>query len=298
MMLRKIIAAAAALSAPGIGLTIASERLIRPRLFYTGAWHADPPDAARWPYEEAEIYTPDGLALEGWLFKAAQPGAPTILFMHGTSYNASDMWVTPERAGALHDFLRGTGANFFIFDYRGYGRNAGTPSEEGTYTDAAAALGWLHLREDIDPAAIFFYGFSLGTGIAAELALREPSAGLILRAPFTSIRDLAIDRHEWLRGVFLLAPWLPLTNYDTLSKIGRIARPLLVMHGDSDKTVPERMGRRIFEAAAEPKMYVQFANSGHSDISAELVVGPITRFMQQALSERFPVQAASDAAGG
>ena len=283
-MLRKLVATGAALSAPGLALTIASERMIRPRVFYTGSWHPDPPDAVRWPYEQAEIYTPDGLALEGWLFLASQGGAPTILFMHGTSYNASDMWVTPERAEAFHDFLGGIGANFFIFDYRGYGRNSGTPTEEGTYTDAAAALGWLHQRSDVDASGIFFYGFSLGTGIAAELAMREPCAGLILRAPFTSVRALAVDRFGWLRGAFLLAPWLPLTNFDTLTKIRRLGCPLLVMHGDSDRTVPEYMGQQIFQAAPEPKTYVQFPNSGHSDINANLVVPSITQFIDKTLA--------------
>jgi hypothetical protein len=282
-MLRRLALGALALAAPGIALTVISERLIRPRVFYSGPWHPAPPDAVGWPYEEAEIYTPDGLALQGWFFKAKDPAAATILFMHGTSYNASDMWVTPERAAAFDDFLRGVRANFFVFDYRGYGRNGGTPTEEGTYVDAAAALGWLYQRVDIDPSTIFFYGFSLGTGIATELARREPSAGLILRAPFTSIRDLATGRHGWLRALLVPVPWLPLTNYDTLSKISRLDRPLLVMHGDSDRTVPEEMGRRIFEAAPEPKRYVMFPNSGHSDISADLVVPHITQFIDDTL---------------
>lgn len=291
-MLRRLIAAAAALSVPSIALTVASERLIRPRVFYTGPWHPDPPDAVGWPFEEAEIHTPDGLALQGWYFKAERAGAPTILFLHGTSYNASDMWLTPERAVAFNDFLSGIGANFLVFDYRGYGRNAGTPTEEGTYVDAASALAWLQLRNDVDPLAIFLYGFSLGTGIATELAMREPSAGLILRAPFTSIRAMAIDRFDRLRWALIFAPWLPLTNYDTLSKVSRLDRPLLVMHGESDKTVPEYMGQQVFEAAPEPKMYVRFPDSGHSDISADLVVPPITQFIDETLGRngRMPMR--------
>jgi len=283
-MMKKALVAAAALSAPGLALTIASERMIRPRVFYSGPWNPEPPDAVGWPYEEAQVYTPDGLELQGWYFKANAPDAPTILFMHGTSYNASDMWVTPERTAAFNDFLSGIGANFFLFDYRGYGRNPGTATEEGTYTDATSALAWLYQRDDIDHAKLFFYGFSLGTGIATELAMREPSAGLILRAPFTSIRELAIDRHPRLRAVLAVAPWLPLTNYDTLSKIGRLDRPLLVMHGDADQTVPERMGQRVFEAAPEPKRYVAFPNGGHSDFATDLVVAAITQFIDSALS--------------
>ena len=230
------------------------------------------------------VYTPDGLDLQGWLFKAEREGAPTILFCHGTSYNASDMWVTPERAEAFHDFMRGIKANFFIFDYRGYGRSDGKATEEGLYIDASSALGTLHNRGDIDANKIFYYGFSLGTGIAAELALREPPRGLILRAPFTSVRGLAVDRFPWLGPLFTVAPWLPLTSFDTLAKIGRIESPLLVMHGEVDKTVPEHMGQRVFEAHPGPRTYVQFPGSGHSDVSASLVVPHITRFIDEVLS--------------
>ena len=277
-MLKRLMYAAVGLSAPGIALTIASERLIRPHLFYTGDWHADPPDGVAFPHEEAAIFTADGLELQGWFFKQDRP-APTLLFCHGTSYNASDMWVTPERARAFNDFLRGTGCNFLVFDYRGYGRNGGKATEEGTYTDAAAALGWLHAREDVDAATIFFYGFSLGSGVATELAIREPSAGLILRAPFTSMRDMIIDWDARFRLPLALAPWLPITRYDNLSKIRRLDRPLLVMHGDADNTVPEAMGRRIFEAAPEPKRYVAFPGAGHSDLATEMIVPAISQFV-------------------
>lgn len=284
MMLKKLAVAAAALSAPGLGLTIASERLIRPRVFYRGDWHPEPPDAVRWPYEEARIFTPDGLELQGWFFKQAAP-SPTILFMHGTSYNASDMWVTADRATAFHDFMSGIRANFFVFDYRGYGQNGGVATEEGTYTDAAAALGWLHMRDDVDANTIFYYGFSLGTGVATGLALREPPRGLILRAPFTSVRALATGRHPKLRALLAFAPWLPLTNYDSLSKIRRYEGPLLVMHGDADKTVPERMGQEIFEAApTTQKRYVIFPDGGHSDLSVDLVVPAITQFIDDVLA--------------
>ena len=297
-MLKRLAITAAALTAPSLALTFGAERVLRPRLFYTGDWHPDPPDALGLPYEEAHIFTADGLELQGWYFPAARdPGAtprPTILFMHGTSYNASDMWVSDERIEAFRDFLTGIRANFLIFDYRGYGKNPGTPTEEGTYTDAAAALAWLYARPDVDPATIFFYGFSLGTGIATGLAMREPSAGLILRAPFTSIRGMIADWFPRARPLLAAAPWLPLTNYDTLSKIRRLDRPLLVMHGEADRTVPEYMGQQIFEAAPEPKTYVSFPDSGHSDIANEMVVPAVTTFIDRTLASReAPAEAAT-----
>jgi fermentation-respiration switch protein FrsA (DUF1100 family) len=286
-MLRRVLAAAAAFSLPGIAGTVALERMLRPRLFFSGPWHPDPPDAVGWPYEEAHIYTADGLTLQGWFFPARASSAPAILFCHGTSYNASDMWLGDERARAFHGFLEGVGANFLVFDYRGYGKNPGTPTEHGTYADAAAALAWLYQRADIDRSAIFLYGFSMGTGVAAGVAVREPGIrGLILRAPFTSIREMALHRYPRLRALFAVAPWLPLTNYDTLSRMPLLRCPLLVMHGDADTTVPESMGQRVFEAAPEPKTYVAFPGSGHSDISPELVVPPITVFIDAVLGRR------------
>jgi len=294
-VLRKLATAGFALSAPGIALTVALERMIRPRLFYSGAWHPEPPGALGVPYEEAGIVTADGLTLQGWFFPAQHAGgrAPTLLFMHGTSYNASDMWLTEERVAQFREFLRDTACNFFVFDYRGFGCNPGIPTEEGTIVDAAGALAWLYERPEVDPASIFFYGFSLGTGIATALATREPSAGLILRAPFTSIRDMALDRYPRLRYLLALAPWAPLTNYDTLSRIRRLDRPLLVMHGDSDTTVPERMGQQVFEAAPEPKTYVSFPGYGHSEIANEMVVPAVRGFVDRVLGR----QAAGAAAG-
>ncbi len=296
-MIKRLAYTVAALSAPGLALTAAAERIIRPRLFYTGDWHIEPPVGVGVPYEEAAIYTADGLELQGWFFKAPHP-APTLLFCHGTSYNASDMWVTPERTEAFRDFLRGVGCNFLIFDYRGYGRNGGTPTEEGTVLDATAALAWLYARDDVDPATIFFYGFSLGTGIATELAMREPAAGLILRAPFTSIRGMIWDWFPRLRPLLRAAPWLPLTNFDTLAKIRRLDRPLLVMHGDSDQTVPEYMGRQVFAAAPEPKTYVSFPDGGHADIPTHLVVPAIRRFIDGVLDRSVREPAPEGTAAG
>jgi fermentation-respiration switch protein FrsA (DUF1100 family) len=286
-MLRKLALSTAVLTAPGVGMTLLSERLMRPHLFYTGEWNPDPPDAVGHPYEEATLFTSDSLELQGWFFKApfrdGRP-APTILFFHGTSYNASDMWVSDERAEGFDGFLNGTRCNFFVFDYRGYGRSPGVATERGTYTDAAAALAWLYGREDVDPATVFFYGFSLGAGIACEMAMREPSAGLILRAAFTSMRDMIIDWDRRFRYALALAPWLPITKYDNLSKIRRLDRPLLIMHGDADNTVPEAMGQRLLDAAPEPKRYVVCPGAGHRDISNEFVVPAVSGFVEDVVS--------------
>ena len=282
MGFRRLIATAGLLALPPLGIGFAFERIVRQNAFRTGPHVPGVPEATGVPFEHARFWSADGQELEGWLFdgRSAREEPVTILFMHGTNYNASDMWASEERAGLFGSFLRGIGCRFFVFDYRGYGANDGVTSEQGTYMDAEAALAYLHNQQQIDAARIVFYGFSLGTGVAVELALREPCAGLILRAPYTSFRELILERYPRLRRPLALAPWLPLTRYDSAAKIPRISVPVLVMHGDNDETVPQSMGRRLYELAPEPKTFVSFPGAAHQDFPLDLMVPAVRQFLE------------------
>jgi len=283
MAVRKLLATLGLLAAPPLGLGYAFESLVRRNVFRTGPYERGAPEAIGVAFEEARFWAADGQELTGWLFHGGPSleGPATVLFMHGTSYNASDMWATEERAQLFGGFLRSLGCRFFVFDYRGYGPNGGSPSEHGTYLDAEGALAYLHNRPDVDPARIVFYGFSLGSGVAVELALREPGAGLVLRAPFTSIRDLIVDRYPPLRRVLALTPWLPFTRYGSAAKISRVPIPVLIMHGDADESVPQWMGRRLYELAPEPKRFVSFPGAGHQDFPLGLMVPAIRGFLEE-----------------
>jgi len=280
MAVRRLLATLGLLALPPLGLGYAFESMVRRTAFRTGPYLPGVPEATGVPFEQARFWTADGHELEGWYFQGGDLPA-TVLFMHGTNYNASDMWSTEERARQFGGFLRGIGCRFFVFDYRGYGQNGGEASEQGTYLDAEGALAWLHNRREVDPARIVFYGFSLGTGVATELALREPCAGLVLRAPYTSIRDLVTARYPRLRRPLALAPWLPLTRYDSAAKIGRVRAPVLIMHGDADESVPQAMGRRLYELAPEPKRFVSFPGAQHQDFPLELMVPAVRRFVEE-----------------
>ena len=124
------------------------------------------------------------------------------------------------------------------------------------------------------------YGFAMGTGVAVELALSEPSAGLILRAPFTSVKDLIIERVPRLRPLLAVMPWLPLTRFDSLRKIAHVPRPLLIMHGDADETVPYWMGQRLYEKAPEPKTFVTFPNAQHHDFPLYIMTPAVREFVE------------------
>lgn len=268
----------ALLTLPPVAFTYAFERIVRSNLYRTGPHTIGVPEATGVPFERVPFWTADGLELEGWLFDGGDDPT-TVLFMHGTNYNSSDMWATEDIAQLFGGFVKGLGCRFFVFDYRGYGANKDNPTERGTYVDAAAALGALHQRSEIDPLRIVLYGFSLGTGVAVELALREPCSGLVLRAPYTSMRDMLTERVPRLAPLLTLMPWLPRTRYDSAAKIPHLPVPLLVMHGDADETVPYQMGQRLYELAPEPKTFVTFPGAAHSDFPLEIMVPAVRGFI-------------------
>lgn len=287
MGIRKLLVTLGMFALPPVGLSIAFERIVRRNLFYTEPNQRGVPDATGVPFEQVRFWTADGSELEGWLFEGGDLPV-TVLFMHGTSYNASLYWDSEERAQLFGSFLRDLGCRFFLFDYRGYGANGGEASERNTYLDAEAALAYLHNRPEIDAARIVFYGFSLGSGVAVDLACREPNAGLMLRAPFTSVRDMVVDRHPRMRLPLALAPWLPTTRYDSAAKIPHLRVPLLLMHGDADETVPYWMGQRLFELAPEPKTFVSFPGGSHQEAPIDIMAPAMRGFLEKIASVPVP----------
>lgn len=205
-------------------------------------------------YEEISFTTQDGLRLNGWWIPGT--GSPlTILWFHGNGGNISHRL---DNIKLRHDVL---GTNIFIFDYREYGRSEGRASEKGTYHDGDAAIRYLHSRGDVDPAMIVFLGESLGSAVAVEMATRHDCAALILESPFLSIPEMAKVSFPFLPIGSLLQ-----TRYDTLSKIGQVRVPLLIVHGENDEIVPFRHGQRLFEAAREPKAFYPIKRARHNDL--------------------------------
>ena len=207
------------------------------------------------PFEDVFLIASDGTQLHSWFFPA-RPGAGrarmALLLMHGNAGNISD------RLEFCRAWLE-LGLNVFLFDYRGYGRSDGQPSEAGTYLDAEAAYDWLR-QKGFGPANIIALGKSLGGGIASELALRKPLGGLILQSTFTNIPDLAGELFPWLP-----IRWLSTIKYDTLQKLPRIRIPVLVVHSREDALVRYAHAERNFAAANEPKSLLEISG-GHTSV--------------------------------
>ena len=195
-------------------------------------------------FEDVTLTTADGVKINGWY--VPQSGAKlTVLFCHGNGGNIS------HRIEKLL-ILRDLGVNVFMFDYRGYGRSEGRPSEQGTYNDARAAYDWLCREKSVAPDRLVVEGESLGCAVAVELARQRPVGGLVLESAFASIPEMARAVYPWLP-----LHWLCRIRYDSISKIGSIKAPLLSLHSREDEIVPFRQAERLFAAAPGPKKLVE-----------------------------------------
>ena len=226
---------------------------------------------AQWglPFEEVHFAASDGVRLHGWFV----PGRTEVtwLWFHGNAGNIS------HRLEDLMLMHRGLGVNFFLFDYRGYGLSDGRVSEEGTYRDARGALGYLLSRPDVNAEQIVYFGRSLGSAVAVWLATQHRPGGLILESPFTSVKDMAKMAFPHL-PVYLLIR----TKYDSLSRIGDVSCPLLILHGDRDEIVPIAQARKLFEAARDPKRFYTITGAAHNDtyiVGGEPYFGALADFI-------------------
>ncbi len=228
--------------------------LFQPSLVYypeIGREIAATPQQAGLPYEDVRLVTADGTALHGWFVPAGNPARGTVLFLHGNAGNIS------HRLDSLQMFHR-LGYNTLIIDYRGYGKSAGKPDEQGTYRDAAAAWDYLTQTRNISPARIVLFGESLGGAIAAWLASRQAPAALVIASGFTSVPDLAADLYP-----LLPVRWLSRFSYDTRAFLQASSVPVFIAHSPGDDIIPFRHGRALYEAALGPKRFLELAG-GHN----------------------------------
>ena len=197
-------------------------------------------DKINFAYEEIYIPTSEGKKLKAWFHKKNLKQKKTMIFFHGNAGNLSN------RIYKLN-LIKNFDINFLIVAYRGFSGNEGNPTEAGLYQDARDALKWLN-KQGVEDKQIIIYGESLGTGVSAEVAQNKNFAGIILESPFTSMVDACKHYYFYLPVSFLLKD-----RYETVKKLKNIKVPILIMHGEKDKIVPFKMGKKVFLEANEPK---------------------------------------------
>jgi abhydrolase domain-containing protein 17 len=235
-LLRVALSAAFIYAAVGAWVWVASDRMI---FLPPAPSYRDMPDVLRLP-------TAGGERIAG-LHLRIPAATYTMLLSHG---NAEDLGLVRPLLPVLGDL----GFSVFAYDYRGYGLSEGVPSEPNVYGDIDAAYDHLTRELRVPPERIILYGRSLGAGAAVDLAARRFVGGLILESPFlTAFR------------VLTRVPLLPFDKFRNVDKIGRVRCPVLIMHGEADEIVPVWHGRKLFERAPGPKMFVVIPGAHHND---------------------------------
>jgi fermentation-respiration switch protein FrsA (DUF1100 family) len=224
----------------------------RSLMYFPDANLPTPGDAGAPGFEAIGYRTADGVELVSW-YRPARKGFPTLVYFQGNGGNISHrIYKTRPLFEAGHGLL--------LVGYRGYGGNPGSPSEDGLYQDARAALAYLQ-GEGVPMERVVLLGESLGSGVAVRMASETKVGAVILEAPYTSTVDVGQAAY-----FFLPVSLLMYDRFPSIDLIADIGAPLLIIHGEQDRIIPTRFGRRLFKAARQPKEAHFLPGAGHNDL--------------------------------
>ncbi len=206
--------------------------------------------AERW--ERITVPTTDGLRLDGVVASPVSAPRATVIYFHG---NAASIW-----SGQVRDKLiayQRLGYRVVAVDYRGYGRNSGSPNESGLMRDGEAAIRYaveaLHVPRD----SLILHGMSLGSGLAAAMAVRHPPRLLILDGAYTSLPDVAAEGFSWVPVHLLMR-----NRFNTLVRLDSIRAPILVVHAVNDEVIPFHFGETLAASTHSPTWFLR-TGGGH-----------------------------------
>jgi fermentation-respiration switch protein FrsA (DUF1100 family) len=232
----------------------------------------DPAQAGLPGVAAIEVTTADGLRLLAWQAAPGHADAPVLLYLHGNGGHLG------YRANRLRRF-RGLGWGVVMLEWRGYGGNPGRPGEAGLALDAAAGLAAVQAM-GVPAGRIVVYGESLGSGLAVRLAAEQPAAigALVLESPYTSLLALARLHYPLLPTGLLLRD-----RYDSLSRIGAVTVPTLILQGGQDRLIPPAMGSALAAAAARPVEVWLAPEGGHNDLGDHGAMEAVAAFLGRVL---------------
>lgn len=200
----------------------------------------------------------DGVALHAFVVGDCAKSSFVILAFHGNADLAA--WLVPWASRAARE----TGACVILPEYRGYGGLRGPPTYDGVTLDAQAALGFVREQLGVPPSRTVYFGHSLGSAVAAELAEAAEPRALVLQSPFSSARAMA--NRMLMPGLGGLWALVSRVHYDTIRRVRAIRAPVSVAHGDRDLVIPVRMGQEVFDAAPQRGELLVVPGAGHNDV--------------------------------
>ena len=225
--------------------------------------------------EEVTFPTEDGLILTGWYLPVSGDNETTVIVFNGNAGNRS-------HRAPLGQALTDQGFAVLLTDYRGYGGNPGSPSEEGLVLDAAAAIAYLETRPDVGTDRLVYFGESLGAAVALRLASDHPPAALVLRSPFTSLAEVGAAHYP-----LLPVSWLLRDRFDNTDLITHSDTPLLIILGTGDAIVPPEQSRQLYEiASGGGKRIHVIEGADHNDSSLSHgteMISEVARFLEDVL---------------
>lgn len=242
--------------------------------------HGIPP--ADVPARQVRYRSADGFDLFAYVVGECTPESDVVLAFHGNA--ELSRWLVPWATTVSQLF----GACVFVPEYRGYDGLAGAPTYSGSAQDARAALAYVREQMGASPDRLVYFGHSLGSAIAAELAAYAPPRALILQAPFTSARDMA--RRMVVPGLAMLWRLVSRVHYDTIERVRSSNARVWVAHGDTDFVIPVRMGRAVFAAAREMGELLIVPRAGHNDVP-QLGGREYWNWLRRALAAKRPAPA-------
>lgn len=205
------------------------------------------------PFHELTISTQDGEQLNALLFSSEKERKGVILYLHGNRGNL-------QRWGTYHTAFTQKGYDFFIIDYRGYGKSTGCPSEEGIYTDAEAAYEWL--TQQYSSEEIIIYGRSLGSGVASYIALYYPARALFLETPYDNMPNV-------FRSKVLLPVPSRLFKYHfaTDERLAQVTMPVYVFVGSADRLITPTRSLQLLPLIENPNHFAIIEGAAHRNLS-------------------------------
>lgn len=219
--------------------------------------------------EEIFLTSRDGTKLQTWTHPA-QKGYPTIVYFHG---NAEHLGSRAAKFSAFID----SGFGLVAVSYHGFGKSEGSPTEAAIYDDARAAIDYALKALRVPQNKLIYFGESLGSGVAVQMATERAPALLALEAAYTSVETRSAELYPFVIGLRNMV----LDKYDSLAKIKNVHAPLLMLHGEKDATIPIAHGRMLFSAANEPKTLVVYPDVNHADYTNEQILTPLMQAVKK-----------------
>lgn len=236
-------------------------------LYFPSPEHTTPEQLGMSEFSEITTTTSDSKRLLSW-YAAAQHDLPTILFFHGNAGNVA-------HRSTIYRHLTAAGYGVFAVGYPGYGGSGGQPSELKLVEAGQLAYEFL-LQQGVKPRKIVIFGESLGSAVAVQIASRNDAKALFLQAPMSSVADVAKATYPIFPMELLLKD-----PFHSIKHIGQIEMPLLIVHGQKDKVIPLHFGKKLFDAANEPKRFVELPEAGHNDLYNFDTLGMLKAFIRE-----------------